>query len=161
MIDAHKHLGVHFGGGWANKSVAELTGRLDDAYVDVYVDLDGGWSEDILEARLRKFKEVAPVRFIFFGGPGWKHWQVDGDRFGENAGNCGLSVVLIIFYSLFALWLWFSSCIATLDCQQRRKWEKKKRYSNHSTRTESRERKTNPYNIIQNTETELTERLLE
>ncbi len=83
VIDAHKHLGVHFGGGWANKSVAELTGRLDDAYVDVYVDLDGGWSEDILEARLRKFKEVAPVRFIFFGGPGWKHWQVDGDRFGE------------------------------------------------------------------------------
>ncbi len=85
VIDAHNHLGVDFGGGWANKSVAELTDRLDEAYVNVYVDLDGGWSEDILDACLRKFKEVAPERFIFFGGPGWKHWQVDGGRFGEKA----------------------------------------------------------------------------
>ncbi len=85
VIDSHNHLGVDFGGGWANKSVPELTDRLDEAYVDTYVDLDGGWGEDILDARLRKFKEAAPERFIFFGGPGWKHWQVDGDRFGENA----------------------------------------------------------------------------
>ena len=45
VIDAHKHLGVHFGGGWANKSVSELIDRLDEAYVDTYVDLDGGWGE--------------------------------------------------------------------------------------------------------------------
>jgi predicted TIM-barrel fold metal-dependent hydrolase len=85
VIDAHNHLGVDFGGGWANKSVSELTDRLDEAHIDVYVDLDGGWGEAILDTRLRKFKEAAPERFIFFGGPGWKHWQVDGDRFGEMA----------------------------------------------------------------------------
>jgi predicted TIM-barrel fold metal-dependent hydrolase len=85
VIDAHNHLGVDFGGGWAIKSVTELIDRLDAAYVDTYVDLDGGWGEDILDARLRKFKEAAPERFIFFGGPGWKHWSSDGDRFGEKA----------------------------------------------------------------------------
>jgi predicted TIM-barrel fold metal-dependent hydrolase len=85
VIDAHNHLGVDFGGGWANKSVKELTDRLDEASVDVYVDLDGGWSEAILDARLRKFKEAVPERFIFFGGPGWAHWQADGDQFGEKA----------------------------------------------------------------------------
>jgi predicted TIM-barrel fold metal-dependent hydrolase len=85
IIDAHNHLGVDFGGGWAHKSVIELIDRLDEAYVDTYVDLDGGWGEDILDARLKKFKEAAPERFIFFGGPGWKHWQVEGDQFGENA----------------------------------------------------------------------------
>ena len=85
VIDAHNHLGVDFGGGWANKSVSELIARLDEAYVDTYVDLDGGWGEDILDARLSKFKEAAPERFIFFGGPGWKHWQDDGDQFGEKA----------------------------------------------------------------------------
>ena len=85
VIDAHNHLGVDFGGGWANKSVSELIARLDEAYVDTYVDLDGGWGEDILDARLSKFKEAAPERFIFFGGPGWKHWQDDGEQFGEKA----------------------------------------------------------------------------
>ncbi len=85
VIDAHNHLGDDFGAGWANKSATELIDRLDEAYVDTYVDLDGGWGEEILDSRLRKFKEAAPERFIFFGGPGWKHWQVDDDRFGENA----------------------------------------------------------------------------
>ena len=85
VIDAHNHLGVDFGGGWANKFVTELTDRLDEAYIDTYVDLDDGWGEDILDSHLRKFKEAAPERFIFFGGPGWKNWQADGDRFGQTA----------------------------------------------------------------------------
>jgi hypothetical protein len=51
------------------KSVSELIDRLDEVYVDTYVDLDGGWAEDILDARLRKFKEAAPERFNFLVGP--------------------------------------------------------------------------------------------
>jgi predicted TIM-barrel fold metal-dependent hydrolase len=85
IIDAHNHLGPDFGGGWDTKPVAALLDRLDEAHVQTYVDLDGGWSEEILDARLRKFKDVAPERFIFFGGPGWKHWPEDGAGFGEKA----------------------------------------------------------------------------
>ena len=83
VIDAHNHLGPDFGGGWSEKSPRQLIDRLDEAHVETYVDLDGGWGEEILHQRLRKFKEVAPERFIFFGGPGWKNWPGDGDRFGE------------------------------------------------------------------------------
>jgi predicted TIM-barrel fold metal-dependent hydrolase len=85
VIDAHNHLGADFGGGWDSRSVAELTDQLERANVTTYVDLDGGWGEEILDARLRKFKEAAPERFIFFGGPGWKHWAEDGNAFGEKA----------------------------------------------------------------------------
>jgi predicted TIM-barrel fold metal-dependent hydrolase len=85
VIDAHNHLGTDFGGGWDRKPVAELLARLDAAHVTTYVDLDGGWSEDILDARLAKFKHAAPERFAFFGGPGWKHWATDGHAFGERA----------------------------------------------------------------------------
>ena len=85
VIDAHNHLGADFGGGWDSRSVATLLGQLDTAHVTTYVDLDGGWSEDILEARLRKFKDAAPERFILFGGPGWRHWAADGNAFGERA----------------------------------------------------------------------------
>jgi predicted TIM-barrel fold metal-dependent hydrolase len=85
VIDAHNHLGPDFGAGWSERSPSELLDRLDEAHVQTYVDLDGGWSEAILDARLRKFKSVAPERFIFFGGPGWKNWTDDGPRFGEVA----------------------------------------------------------------------------
>jgi predicted TIM-barrel fold metal-dependent hydrolase len=85
IIDAHNHLGPDFGGAWSERSPQELLDRLDEAHVSAYIDLDGGWSEDILDARLRKFKPVAPERLIFFGGPGWKHWESDGPRFGEMA----------------------------------------------------------------------------
>ena len=83
VIDAHNHLGPDFGGGWSEKSPRELLDRLDEAHVLTYVDLDGGWGEEILDQRLSKFKEVAPERFIFFGGPGWNNWTSDGGRFGE------------------------------------------------------------------------------
>jgi Amidohydrolase len=85
IIDAHNHLGPAFGGGWDSLPVTELIDQLDRAHVSTYVDLDGGWGEDILDARLRKFKDAAPERFIFFGGPGWKHWAEDGNAFGKRA----------------------------------------------------------------------------
>jgi predicted TIM-barrel fold metal-dependent hydrolase len=85
VIDAHNHLGPAFGGGWDSHPVSAVIDQLDQAHVSTYVDLDGGWGEDILDARLRKFKSAAPERFIFFGGPGWKHWAEDGNAFGERA----------------------------------------------------------------------------
>ena len=85
VIDAHNHLGTDFGGGWDRRPVAELVDQLDQARVTTYVDLDGGWGEDILDARLKKFKQAAPERFVFFGGPGWNHWPDDGHAFGERA----------------------------------------------------------------------------
>jgi hypothetical protein len=87
-IDAHNHLGLlgpAFGDDWQNCPVAAPIDQLDRAHVGTYVDLDGGWDEDTLDSRLRKFKNAAPERFIFFGGPGWKYWADHGNAFGERA----------------------------------------------------------------------------
>lgn len=83
VIDAHNHLGADFGGGWDTRPVQELLDRLDEAQVLAYVDLDGGWDDKILNARLEKFKAAAPDRFICFGSPEWKHWPSKGKTFGE------------------------------------------------------------------------------
>lgn len=83
VIDAHNHLGADFGGGWESRPVPELLARLDEAGVAAYVDLDGGWGEHILDARLARFKNAAPSRFICFGSPEWKRWPEFGRRFGD------------------------------------------------------------------------------
>jgi predicted TIM-barrel fold metal-dependent hydrolase len=58
---------------------------LDQAGVRVYVDLDGGWGESVLEAHLDHFKAVAPERFKIFGGVNWSAWAEQGDHFPEWA----------------------------------------------------------------------------
>ncbi len=83
VIDAHNHLGAAFGGGWDAKPVEALLAQLDAAHVVAYVDLDGGWGEEILDQRLRKFKEPFPERFICFGSPEWRRWPEKGKGFGE------------------------------------------------------------------------------
>lgn len=85
VIDAHNHLGEAFGGGWSKRPVEELLEVMDRAHVTRLVDLDGGWGEDILEERLRKFKEHAPERFSVFGGVDWSAWGERGDGFPEWA----------------------------------------------------------------------------
>ncbi len=85
VFDAHNHLAEPFGGGWDKRPVAELLDVLDAADVRVYVDLDGGWGEDILNQHLDKFKAAVPERFVIFGGVNWGAWQEHGDRFGEWA----------------------------------------------------------------------------
>lgn len=85
VIDAHNHLGEEFGGGWINRPLLELLDRLDEARVDVLVDLDGGWGEDILYSHLDRVKNPAPDRFQVFGGVDWSSWLEHGDRFGEWA----------------------------------------------------------------------------
>ena len=81
LIDAHNHLGQAFGGGWDSKPLPQLLDLLDQAGVQHYVDLDGGWGEDILDRHLGYFKEHAPERFSIFGGVAWDHWKDLGEDF--------------------------------------------------------------------------------
>ena len=85
VVDAHNHLGEEFGGGWDKRPVAELLDILDAAHIQVYVDLDGGWGEQILNHHLDYFKAAAPERFRIFGGVDWDAWSEHGDDFGEWA----------------------------------------------------------------------------
>ena len=85
VFDAHNHLAAPFGGGWDQRPVSELLDQLDEAGVFAYVDLDGGWGEDILHRHLDNIKAHAPERFFMFGGVDWSQWATHGDRFGEWA----------------------------------------------------------------------------
>ena len=85
VIDAHNHLGGVFGRRWEEEPLSELLDILDEAGVRVYVDLDGGWGEDILDRHLNTFKAAAPERFCVFGGVDWSAWAEKGDSFGEWA----------------------------------------------------------------------------
>ena len=85
VIDAHNHLAEPFGGGWDNKPLPELLSQLDEAGVSHYVDLDGGWGEEILHKHLKKFKNASPDRFSIFGGIDWERWQEKGNAFPDWA----------------------------------------------------------------------------
>ncbi len=85
VIDAHNHLMQPFGGGWDERPAAELLERLDQAGVWRYVDLDGGWGEDILHHHLDTIKAAAPDRFAMFGCVPWQLWNEAGSGFGELA----------------------------------------------------------------------------
>jgi len=87
VIDAHNHLAEPFGGGWDKKPVGQLLEVLDQAQIVRYVDLDGGWGENILNRHLDLFKSAAPDRFCIFGGVDWAAWPEHGDHFGEWAAN--------------------------------------------------------------------------
>ena len=50
-----------------------------------YVDLDGGWGEEILNKHLDHFKNAAPDRFSIFGGIDWNQWREKGNTFPEWA----------------------------------------------------------------------------
>ncbi|MGD0750930.1 MAG: amidohydrolase family protein [Anaerolineales bacterium] len=84
-FDAHNHLGEQFGGGWDRKPLPQLLDLLDQAGVVRYVDLDGGWGEQVLNAHLDHFKQPTPGRFLIFGGVDWSQWQEKGDGFPEWA----------------------------------------------------------------------------
>ena len=84
FIDAHNHLG-EFGGNWDKRTAAELFARLDEAGVAYYVDLDGGWGEDILADRLRRYKAFAPERYQVFGGVDWAKWTEEGHGFADKS----------------------------------------------------------------------------
>jgi predicted TIM-barrel fold metal-dependent hydrolase len=86
VIDAHNHLKAG-AGKWVKRPASELLDLLDQVNVRLYVDLDGGWGEDILRAHLDHFKAAAPERFCVFGGVNWGAWQEQGDHFGRWAAD--------------------------------------------------------------------------
>lgn len=85
VLDAHNHLAEPFGGGWDKKQISELVDLLDAAGIVHFVDLDGGWGENILISHLEKFKEAAPQRFSVFGGIDWGKWKEKSAGFPEWA----------------------------------------------------------------------------
>lgn len=85
VVDAHNHLADPYGGGWDHKPISKLLDQLAEAGVTLYVDLDGGWGEEILERHLDYFKSAAPDRFQIFGGVDWSRWGEMGDTFPEWA----------------------------------------------------------------------------
>jgi len=85
VIDAHNHLGGTFGENWLERPLSELLDVLNQSNVEIVVDLDGGWGEDILDRHLDHFKAAAPDRFIHFGGVNWSEWKNKGNTFGEWA----------------------------------------------------------------------------
>jgi predicted TIM-barrel fold metal-dependent hydrolase len=87
VINAHDHLADPFGGGWDKRPLSQLLDLLDEAGMTHYVDLDGGWGEDILHHHLDYFKAKAPERFQIFGGVDWSKWKSMGDAFPEWAAN--------------------------------------------------------------------------
>lgn len=87
VIDAHNHLGGAFASDWDKRPASELLDLLDSVNIKAYVDLDGGWGEDILHRHLDKYKAAAPERFCVFGGVDWSQWAVQGNQFGEWAAN--------------------------------------------------------------------------
>jgi predicted TIM-barrel fold metal-dependent hydrolase len=84
VVDAHNHLG-QFGGNYDRRPPQELFARMEEAGVTHYVDLDGGWGEDVLRHRLDTFKAYAPDRYCVFAGVPWAAWREHGDAFGEYA----------------------------------------------------------------------------
>lgn len=86
-IDAHNHLGEAFGGGWDKRSLSELLDLLDASGIVRYVDLDGGWGEELLNSHLEHFKQPAPERFQIFGGVDWSQWAEKGDSFPDWAAS--------------------------------------------------------------------------
>lgn len=80
VIDAHNHLGDLFGRGWINRSLDEILSALDEAGVVGYVDLDGGWGEEILDQHLSHLAPAAE-RFRVFGGVDWSKWSRLGEDF--------------------------------------------------------------------------------
>jgi predicted TIM-barrel fold metal-dependent hydrolase len=85
VIDAHNHLMHPFGGAWDERAPAELVEQMDASHVRAYVDLDGGWGEDVLHRHLDRIKNYAPDRFRMFGGVAWRAWPDHGERFGDWA----------------------------------------------------------------------------
>jgi hypothetical protein len=84
FIDAHNHLGA-FGGDWDVRPAADFFGQIDRLGVVHYVDLDGGWGEDILEDRLRRYKSLRPEAYRVFGGVDWGRWKAEGHSFAEKS----------------------------------------------------------------------------
>ena len=85
VIDGHNHIGSQFGHPWEDRPVKELLDLMDEAGVEVMVDLDGGFGEQYLTKHLGHFKKTAPERFYVFGGVDVFQFAEKGNSFGDWA----------------------------------------------------------------------------
>jgi predicted TIM-barrel fold metal-dependent hydrolase len=82
VIDAHNHLGPLFGGEWATRPPAELVSTLDEAGVEMLVDLDGRQG-DVLSAEIERWHAAVADRVVVFAGLDYDSWSSD-PSFGET-----------------------------------------------------------------------------
>jgi predicted TIM-barrel fold metal-dependent hydrolase len=80
-VDAHNHLGSPFGGEWAGRAPAELLPILDEAGIEMVVDLDGGQG-DALSVEIDRWQNAFPERAAVFAGLDYDAWSMNPD-FGE------------------------------------------------------------------------------
>ena len=81
-IDAHNHLGSSFGGDWTERPPSELVATLDEAGVELLVDLDGGQG-DHLSREIERWQAAYPDRVAVFAGLDYDGWASDA-AFGET-----------------------------------------------------------------------------
>src|SRR4029079_17126038 len=80
--EPHTPCGPALGGEWAKRDPAELIATLDEAGIEMVVDLDGGQGEG-LSAEIGRWQAVYPERCAVFAGLDYDSWR--GDRgFGET-----------------------------------------------------------------------------
>jgi predicted TIM-barrel fold metal-dependent hydrolase len=77
-IDAHNHLGSPFGGDWATRRASELAATLDEAGIELVVDLDGG-QDDALSREIERWTTALPGRVAVFAGLSYPDWAEDPD----------------------------------------------------------------------------------
>ena len=80
-VDIHNHLGEDFGGDWYRRSPQELGSVLDEAGVELLVDLDGGQGDD-LSREIERWRPAGSERVVVFAGLDYGHWATEPD-FGE------------------------------------------------------------------------------
>jgi len=85
VIDFHNHLEGFIAPKLQKSHIPEIINNLESVGVRKYVDLDGGWGEEILQRHLEIFKDTDPERFLVFGGVDWSEWANKGNRFPEWA----------------------------------------------------------------------------
>jgi predicted TIM-barrel fold metal-dependent hydrolase len=82
VVDAHNHLGSPFGGDWPSRPPDELIAVLDEAGVEMVVDLDGDQG-DGLSTEIERWQAAYPDRVAVFAGLDYDRWPADA-AFGET-----------------------------------------------------------------------------
>jgi len=75
VVDTHNHVGSVWGGPWADRPAAELASTLDEAGVEILVDLAGTYG-DVLSREIERFESLAG-RIPVFAGLDYGGWARD------------------------------------------------------------------------------------
>jgi predicted TIM-barrel fold metal-dependent hydrolase len=78
VVDAHNHLGDPFSMGWSARPVPEVLAAMDEAGVELVVDLDGGQGEAFSEHHAR-YAGAYPTRFAHAATLAYDEWAERAD----------------------------------------------------------------------------------